>query len=447
MCPRTSWPRARRAAIRGYMAYGPPGVATVLRRQSAARDRADRIVAAQFRRLPVQGDRAACSPPAMRPPSCSIPTVRPCRPRCWSRPRRCSARPGDRAVLGPSTDGGYYLLGIKQAHRRLFDDIDWSTERVARQTLERAREIGLDVHRLPAWYDVDDSQALRQLHAELFEGGSLDPALTPFHAPNTAALMNDLLATADLGTQARAGAQGVRKARVMTATATGQARRPAALFRERRCQAQPDGGAAAGLRLSRDHQPLQSPLHDLPAHLCRARAAGRHELGAVHLDRRPDPESRTRGAARRRRADAGEEPAEDGALPEGSRHLCAVQHQRHGAQRQERPRADRRRPRRAAGLARRRQRGIVPRHPRRRFLQPHPAQCAPLPRAAGARGSRAPARLGLAHRPQGDDRRAAGVRAGRRRHRRQRGLSPAPGLFRERRHRQCAARPGACSSR
>jgi rSAM/selenodomain-associated transferase 1 len=111
------------------------------------------------------------------------------------------ARPGDRAVLGPSTDGGYYLLGIKAAHRRLFDDIDWSTERVARQTLQRAREIGLDVHCLPAWYDVDDAQALRQLHAELFENASLDPALTPFRAPDTAALMEDLKATADLGTR------------------------------------------------------------------------------------------------------------------------------------------------------------------------------------------------------------------------------------------------------
>src|ERR1700704_4087175 len=70
------------------------------------------------------------------------------------------ARPGDRAVLGPSTDGGYYLLGLKQAHRRVFEDITWSTERVAEQTLERAREIGLDVHILPPWYDVDDLEAL-----------------------------------------------------------------------------------------------------------------------------------------------------------------------------------------------------------------------------------------------------------------------------------------------
>ena len=62
-------------------------------------------------------------------------------------------------------------------------------------------DAGLDVHRLPAWYDVDDSQALRQLHAELFDGGALDPALTPFRAHNTAFLMDDLMVTSDLRTR------------------------------------------------------------------------------------------------------------------------------------------------------------------------------------------------------------------------------------------------------
>ena len=70
-------------------------------------------------------------------------------------------------MLGPSSDGGYYLLGLKAAHRRMFEDIDWSTERVAEQTLQRAREIGLDVHILPVWYDVDDVDGLRRLDAEL----------------------------------------------------------------------------------------------------------------------------------------------------------------------------------------------------------------------------------------------------------------------------------------
>jgi rSAM/selenodomain-associated transferase 1 len=104
------------------------------------------------------------------------------------------ARPGDRAVLGPSRDGGYYLLGLKAAHRRMFDDIAWSTERVADQTLERAGEIGLEVHRLPVWYDVDDVEGLRKLHAELCRDGSSGRPNTnsPHYAVQTARLMSQL---------------------------------------------------------------------------------------------------------------------------------------------------------------------------------------------------------------------------------------------------------------
>jgi rSAM/selenodomain-associated transferase 1 len=111
------------------------------------------------------------------------------------------AQPGDRAVLGPSDDGGYYLLGIKRRHRRLFEGIDWSTDRVARQTRERAQEIGLPLHELPKWYDVDDVSALRQLHAELFDGQSFDRTLTPHAAPHSAALISRLIANANLGTR------------------------------------------------------------------------------------------------------------------------------------------------------------------------------------------------------------------------------------------------------
>lgn len=80
------------------------------------------------------------------------------------------ARPGDRIVLGPSEDGGYYLIGLKRAHRELFERIDWSTERVAAQTLERAAALGLEVETLPTWYDVDDAPTLRALCRELFAG-------------------------------------------------------------------------------------------------------------------------------------------------------------------------------------------------------------------------------------------------------------------------------------
>ena len=78
--------------------------------------------------------------------------------------------PGDRVVLGPATDGGYYLIGLKRPHRHLFHDIAWSTERVYRQTAERAANIGLELVTLPAWYDVDDADSLGWLCGELLEG-------------------------------------------------------------------------------------------------------------------------------------------------------------------------------------------------------------------------------------------------------------------------------------
>ena len=108
------------------------------------------------------------------------------------------ARPGDRAVLGPALDGGYYLLGLKAKHHRLFQDIAWSTERVAQQTLERAAELDLPVHMLPAWYDVDDVTGLKMLHAELFDGQSFAPGLCPAQPRHTRALIQALVETSDL---------------------------------------------------------------------------------------------------------------------------------------------------------------------------------------------------------------------------------------------------------
>lgn len=77
---------------------------------------------------------------------------------------------GDRVVLGPSDDGGYYLIGVKKPHRQLFEQIDWSTERVLNQTMQRATEIGIEVKLLPTGYDVDDDASLRRLCNELLTG-------------------------------------------------------------------------------------------------------------------------------------------------------------------------------------------------------------------------------------------------------------------------------------
>ena len=76
-------------------------------------------------------------------------------------------RAGDRVVLGPASDGGYYLIGLKHPHRRLFEDIPWGTDVVADRTLERARQIGLESLVLREWYDVDDAETLRWLQEEL----------------------------------------------------------------------------------------------------------------------------------------------------------------------------------------------------------------------------------------------------------------------------------------
>lgn len=100
--------------------------------------------------------------------------------------------PGDRVVLGPATDGGYYLVGLKRAHHRLFEDISWSTTSVLAQTLERARELSLEAQLLPEWYDVDDVRSLRILCRELFGRSAT-------HSPGSAtrALLDRLLSELD----------------------------------------------------------------------------------------------------------------------------------------------------------------------------------------------------------------------------------------------------------
>jgi hypothetical protein len=76
-------------------------------------------------------------------------------------------RSGDRVVIGPSDDGGYYLIGLKRAEPNVFERIAWSTESVYAQTVERVREAGMELVELPMWYDVDDATTLAVLEREL----------------------------------------------------------------------------------------------------------------------------------------------------------------------------------------------------------------------------------------------------------------------------------------
>ncbi len=94
------------------------------------------------------------------------------------------AEPGERIVLGPAEDGGYYLLGMKAAYAELFADIAWSSEKVAEQTRERARRLRLKLVELPPWYDIDDRSALLRL---LHDSSMPHPA-NPYPAPVSARL-------------------------------------------------------------------------------------------------------------------------------------------------------------------------------------------------------------------------------------------------------------------
>lgn len=81
-------------------------------------------------------------------------------------------------VLGPSDDGGYYLLGMNEVYPQLFEGMAYSHPDVFAQTLERAESTGAAVSVLPSWYDVDTPDALRRLVADLAAGAVSEPRRT-----------------------------------------------------------------------------------------------------------------------------------------------------------------------------------------------------------------------------------------------------------------------------
>jgi rSAM/selenodomain-associated transferase 1 len=79
----------------------------------------------------------------------------------------CLAAAESDVVVGPTEDGGYYLIGVRTAHRELFDDVPWSTPAVLDVTLRRAAAAGLRVTCLPSWFDVDTPEDLERLRTAL----------------------------------------------------------------------------------------------------------------------------------------------------------------------------------------------------------------------------------------------------------------------------------------
>jgi uncharacterized protein len=101
--------------------------------------------------------------------------------------------PKDRMVIGPCSDGGYYLLGLRHAHTRLFEDVNWNTDRVYVETVERAEEINLPTIILPVWYDVDDQISLNRLLSELFPERANEAVPQGSPAPYTREFLRQIL--------------------------------------------------------------------------------------------------------------------------------------------------------------------------------------------------------------------------------------------------------------
>jgi rSAM/selenodomain-associated transferase 1 len=164
---------ARQAAIVPYAAYAPLGAESLVR--TCLAEGTELLLADGSPRMPegvtgfgrcllhaiqgmlAAGHAAACVLSADSP---TIPTA------FLVQAATLLLAPGDRAVLGPADDGGYYLLGLKAPHAALFRDIAWSTATVAETTRAWAREIHLELVELEPWYDVDDEASLNVLLRE-----------------------------------------------------------------------------------------------------------------------------------------------------------------------------------------------------------------------------------------------------------------------------------------
>lgn len=66
-------------------------------------------------------------------------------------------------VVGPSSDGGFYLLGLKDYPKHLLDNIEWGTEKVLGQLLQNAKLLKLSTNILPEWHDIDTQEDLDKL--------------------------------------------------------------------------------------------------------------------------------------------------------------------------------------------------------------------------------------------------------------------------------------------
>ena len=71
--------------------------------------------------------------------------------------------------MGATTDGGFYLIGLRLLKKELFENVEWSTPQTFEQTVRNIKNADLTLSLLSFWYDVDTPEDLAKLRNELKE--------------------------------------------------------------------------------------------------------------------------------------------------------------------------------------------------------------------------------------------------------------------------------------
>lgn len=83
----------------------------------------------------------------------------------------------ERVVMGPTFDGGYWLIGANRPAPDIFSNIPWSTPAVTMRTLSKLRQQSIEANLLPFWYDIDSAVDLEKLAWHLRAIRERDPSI------------------------------------------------------------------------------------------------------------------------------------------------------------------------------------------------------------------------------------------------------------------------------
>lgn len=80
----------------------------------------------------------------------------------------------NQCVIGPSSDGGYYLLGLSSFYKEIFEGVEWGTDKVFKQTLNTINRLNLKCSLLDEHFDIDNAEDLILLKDTLRKMGKIN---------------------------------------------------------------------------------------------------------------------------------------------------------------------------------------------------------------------------------------------------------------------------------